>query len=120
MRSEGEPEVFSEEEEDEEVPFRLLGVTTLRAAFARLDVVYLTEEFDQRASVMKTVPPFLKGPYRIAMRGALQEIGEGSRGIEFVREERGWKLFLLLPRMMLHRPPRGGLIPRSKLIHRFE
>ena len=22
--------------------------------------------------------------------------------------------------MMLHRPPRGGLIPRSKLIHRFE
>ena len=54
------------------------------------------------------------------MRVALQEIVEGSRGMEPVREERGWKLFLLLPRMMLHRPPRGGLIPRSKLIHRFE
>ena len=25
-----------------------------------------------------------------------------------VRCERGWKLFMLLPRMLLHRPPRGG------------
>ena len=118
--SEGEPQVLSEEEEDdEEVPFRLPGVATLRAAFASLDVVNLTEEFDQRASVLKTVPHFLRGLYRIAMR-VLQEIEEGNRGMEPVREERGWKLFLLLPRMMLHRPPRGGLIPRSKLIHRFE
>ena len=100
--SEGEPPVLSEEEEyDEEVPFRLPGVATFRAAFASLDVVNLTEEFDQRATVLKTVPHFLKGPYRIAMRVALQEIGEGSRGMEPVREERGWKLFLLLPRMML-------------------
>ena len=118
--SEGELQALSEEEEDDEVPFRLPGVATLRVAFASLDVVNLTEEFDQPASVLKTFPHFLKGPYRIAMRVALQEIEEGSRGVEPVREERGWKLFLLLPRMMLHRPPRGGLIPRSKLIHRFE
>ena len=26
----------------------------------------------------------------------------------------------MLPRMLLHRPPRGGLIPRHKLVHRFE
>ena len=36
------------------------------------------------------------------------------------RQERGWKLFLLLPRMLLHRSPRGGLIPRAKLLDRFE
>ena len=60
-------------------------------------MVNLTEEFDQRASVMKTVPHFLKGPLWIAMRLALQEIGEGSRGLEPMREERGWKLFLLHP-----------------------
>ena len=78
VRSEGEPEVFSEEEEVEEVPFRFPGVATLRAAFANLDVVNLIEEFDQRASVTKFVTHFLKGPYRIAMRVALQEIGEGA------------------------------------------
>ena len=27
---------------------------------------------------------------------------------------------MLLPRMLLHRPPGGGLIPRSKLVARFE
>ena len=47
--SEGEIQVLTEEEEDE-VPVRLPGVATLRAAFASLDVVNLTEEFDQRAS----------------------------------------------------------------------
>ena len=89
------------ESDDEEVPFRLLGVATLRAASASLDVV----------SVLKTVPHFLKGPCRIAIRVSLQEMGEGSRGMESMREERGWKLFLLFPRMMLYRPPWGGLIP---------
>ena len=36
------------------------------------------------------------------------------------RLERGWKLLLLLPRMLLHRPPGGGKIAKSKLIARFE
>ena len=50
----------------------------MRAAFLSLDVVRLTEEFEERASVMKSVPRFLKGPYRIAMRVALEEISEGG------------------------------------------
>ena len=29
------------------------------------------------------------------------------------------KLFLLLPRMLLHKPPRGGLVPRKDLEERF-
>ena len=32
---------------------------------------------------------------------------------------RGWKLFMLLPRMLLCRPPRGGLIPRKRLEERL-
>ena len=35
------------------------------------------------------------------------------------RKERGWKLLLLLPRMLLFRPPRGGLISKEKLADRF-
>ena len=42
-----------------------------------------------------------------------------GRGTERCRE-RGWKLFLLLPRMLLHRPPRGGLISKEKLGARFQ
>ena len=32
---------------------------------------------------------------------------------------RGWRLFLLLPRLLLFRPPRGGLIPKHQLQNRF-
>ena len=42
---------------------------------------------------MKSVPD------RIAMRVALEEID----GADDIRRERGWKLFLLLPRLLLHR-----------------
>ena len=37
-----------------------------------------------------------------------------------VTEERGWMLFLLLPRMLLHRPGRGGMVSKPKLVARFE
>ena len=83
-------EMPEEEAELEEVPFRLPGVATLRAAFLNLDVVRLTEEFEERASVMKSVTRFLKGPYRIAMRAALEEISEGGAGrTRFARNEGG-------------------------------
>ena len=106
----------SEESEEDDVPFRLPGVATLRGAFASLDDVNLVEEFDERACVMKSVPRFMNGPYKIAMRVALEEMNT----IDEVRVERGWKLFLLLPRMLLHRASRGGLIPRPKLMNRLE
>ena len=32
---------------------------------------------------------------------------------------KAWKLFLLLPRLLFHRPPRGGLIPKGQLQERF-
>ena len=45
------------------------------------------------------------------MRVALEEISDGGCREDPAQEERGWKLFMLLPRMLLHRAPRGGLIP---------
>ena len=106
----------AEESEEDDVPFRLPGVATLRGAFASLDDVNLVEEFDERACVMKSVPRFMNGHYRIAMRVALEEMNTTDE----VRVERGWKLFLLLPRMLLHRASRGGLIPRPKLMNRLD
>ena len=79
------------------------GVTpAIRAAVVELDTVDLVVEFSQRASVMKTVPHFLRGPFRSAMRLALEEANEFNEN----RRERGWKLFMLLPRLLLFRPPR--------------
>ena len=75
------------------------------------------EESDmRRAIVMRNVPVCFRGPYRAAMRVALVEATFESH----VQRARGWKLFLLLPRMSLSRPPRGGLVSQEKLRKRFE
>ena len=37
-----------------------------------------------------------------------------------VKQERGWKLFFFLPRVLLSRPCRGVLVPRKKLETRFQ
>ena len=116
VRSVGGVEDVASEAEEEEVTFQLPGASTRRAGFVSLEAVAMEEEFDERACVMKSVPRFLRGPYRIAMRVALEEI----ESADDTRRERGWKLFLLLPRLLLHRSPRGGTIPRSKLLKRFD
>ena len=68
--------------------------------------------FKRRACIMKVLPTFLKGAYRSAMRLALSE-AEAAHRAGRGRISRAWKLFLLLPRILLHRPPRGGKLPRA-------
>ena len=80
------------------------GVAVLRAAFLLLDGVSLVEEMQDRACIMKSVPRFMRGNYRIAMRTALEEICVGERTREEARAERGWKLFILLPRDVVAPP----------------
>ena len=92
----------------------------LSASFEWLASVDLESVFSQRACVMKAVPGFMRGAYRSAMRLALAEIDEGRAHNMNLRMSRGWKLFLLLPRLLLFRPPRGGKIPKAQLHRRFE
>ena len=100
------------EEEVEETPVEVLpegpepSRAATRAGFASLDSVNDEEVFRRRGCVMKTVPYFLRGLFRTVLRIALRQI----QSIDMVERERGWKLFLLAPRMLLHRLPRGGLI----------
>ena len=47
------------------------------------------------------------------------EIANGVDRNDEISQCRGWKLFLLLPRLLLSRPPRGGLIPKQQLVNRF-
>ena len=88
----------------------------IRDAFRRLDDVDVEDIFRKRGFVMKSIPFCLRGLYRVALRVALTE----SVAADPVRRGRGWKLFLLLPRMLLSRRARGGLVSREKLRKRFE
>ena len=88
----------------------------MREAFTSLDMVNVGSILEQRAAVMKTVPTPPKGPFRSALKVALDEILASP---DVLRQERGWKLLMLLPRLLLHRPPGGGLIAKDKLEARF-
>ena len=61
-----------------------------------------------------------RGAFCAALRLAMNEVRAGRREFNVLKQERGWKLFLLIPRLLLHRPARGGLTPRRKLRERFE
>ena len=108
-RSEGEVEesVAGEEaapvldEEFEDVPDPPAAV--LRVAFPMMDEVDPCNQFQQRAAVMKNVPKFLQGLFKKALKVALRHIVDCVGEVD---QERGWKLLLMLPRMLLHRPPR--------------
>ena len=39
---------------------------------------------------------------------------------DFVRQQIGWRVFMMLPRVLLHRAPGGGQMSRDKLTARFE
>ena len=69
---------------------------------------------------MKAPPAFFRGAYRSAVRVALQEIVSGTELDNPTRITRGWKLFTLHPRLLLTKPPRGGKVPKNKLLERVQ
>ena len=83
-------------------------------------MVDMREVFQRRAVVMRTVPVFLKGAFKAALRVALEERILGEANGDFIKIQRAWKLFMLLPRMILFRPPRGGKVPRKQLEERCQ
>ena len=64
---------------------------------------------------MKNPPKFVRGAYCAAMRIDLEEIEEGFQARSEERQCMGWKLFLLLPRILLFR----GLVAKQKIFDRF-
>ena len=89
------------------------------AALVGLDNVELKDEFLIRACAMQFPPAFLRGLFRASMRFALNETDRARDASDAVALSQAWKLFLLLPRLLLHRPPRGGNIPKCRLLERF-
>ena len=81
------------------------SVAAQRSGFARSDRWDISEVFSCRASVMRTVPQFLWGSFRVALKVALEEIRVRHSTWNTQRQERRWKLFLLLRRPLLDSNP---------------
>ena len=94
----------------DEVPVVEFTITReFRAALQSLDDLNLVEVFSRRPSGMRTA-------FRNALRVAIQE----ALSVDERRSERGWKLLLMLPRMLLFKPPRKGTVAKEKLMERLE
>ena len=83
-----------------------------------LDEVNLESVFEIRGIVMKTAPKFMRGVFRGPIKTSLQAILRGRERKDVELETRGWKLLMLMPRLLLARPPRGGLVPQGRLKER--
>ena len=68
-------------------------------ALVTLDEVDPNTHFRQRAAVMKSVPQFLRGLFRNALKLVFEEATWGNSRDDELRQERGWKFFMLLPRI---------------------
>ena len=108
------PEVHQDSDSEQGDHERKRG---FQAAFASLDDVDLQLEFQSRCCLMRSPPAFLRGAYKSAMRVALTE--HQRAGEDVTRRTQAWKLFLLIPRLLLFRPARGGLLPKGQLQERF-
>ena len=84
-----------------------------------LDSVSLEDVFEHRALVIKNVPSLMREVLRTAMKLSLKEISKGLALRDESTVVRGWKLFMLLPRLLLFRPPRGGVFLGTPLQEPF-
>ena len=89
----------------------------MRIGLAALDDVCLEDTFRCRTLTLQGVPARLRGALRTAMRTGLELISERTSPQQ---ELRGWKLFLLAPRMLLHRAAGQARIPPAELALRCE
>ena len=97
------------EDPSEDVMFADIPLSpALQAGCRWLATVDVEAVFRRRAVLMKTVPVFMQGAYRSAMRVAMSEIDAGRSNSDRTRSAAGWRLFMLLPRLLLFRPSRGG------------
>ena len=73
----------------------------LEEGLRSLDIVDLVNVFEVRLLVMKTVPFFLRGTFKTALKASLHEFRRGQHEHDDTPEIWGWKLFFLLPTILL-------------------
>ena len=89
-------------------------------SWLELDSVDLKQFFTKRPPMLKRCPYFLRGRLRQCFAIALRERYRARQEQDAVAEERAWKLFGLVPAMLLHRPRGTGSGGRDELAQRAD
>ena len=87
------------------------------AAWKQLDEIHLAGEARVRVPTLQSVPPFMRGAVRSAFACALRRL-DATRGRPGADHERAWKLFLLIPRLLLFTPEAAGRAGRREFDER--
>ena len=98
--------------------FNPLQGARLRAAFAAIEPYDVETVLSHPCSMLRAPPHFLKGPLQKALRFALDLIYHAGSP-EGLGQEQAWKIWLLLPRMLLFRHP-GSSVPKREFLARFD
>ena len=95
------------------------GSGGIASAWATLDSVTLSEEWKHRCATIREVPEFFSSQLREAFSIATARIREMHAKKKEAELERAWKLFLLLPRMLLSRTKYQGEDGKAEFFSRF-
>ncbi|CAE7241283.1 unnamed protein product, partial [Symbiodinium sp. CCMP2456] len=91
--------------------------TGVRLGLEQLDGVDLAFELRRRTLTLQSAPTQLRGVLRYALRTGLEQAVAGAGPDDTTR---GWKLFFLAPRMLLHREPGQSRIEPAELERRAD
>ena len=89
-------------------------------SWSSLDQLDLGDVFSQRIPTLKFCPHFLRGRLRFSFSFALRERHRAREVGDVLAETRAWKLFGLIPMMLLHRPRGSGSVGRDELCKRAD
>ena len=89
-------------------------------SWERLDEVDLDELFLQKIPMLKTCPRFLRGRLLHCFGVALRERHRAKLAGDRVAEVRAWKLFGMVPIMLLRRTKHSGTVGRDEFAQRVE
>ena len=85
-------------------PRRPVAPSISAESWEQLDHIDLSEAFTTRVPMLRSCPRFLRGRLRFSLGVALRERSRAKLARDPVAETRAWKLFGLIPMMLLHRP----------------
>ncbi|CAE7612884.1 unnamed protein product [Symbiodinium sp. CCMP2592] len=91
--------------------------TGVRLGLEQLDDIDLAFELRRRTLTLQSAPTQLRGILRYALRTGLEQAVAGPGPDDTTR---GWKLFFLAPRMLLHREPGQSRIEPAELERRAD
>ena len=100
-------------------PHQMLDEFT-ESSWAVFDDVDLPVLFRERFTTLQSCPQCVRGRFRQACRKALQARHDAVNADDELMEERSWKMFCLLPFLLLHRPENKSTITKEVLYRRFD